>query len=135
MKMASNTWRGLAFERLCLQHSEQMRKALGIAGVYTEIYAWRHVGDDIYPKGAQIDLILDRADNVINICEMKYTKGRYLLDKDTLEELNEKAEVFRAVSKTRKAMHLTMVTSNGLVDNAYSKQIQSEITLADLFEE
>ena len=128
-------WRGLAFERLCLQHSEQMRKALGIAGVHTEIYAWRHVGDDIYPKGAQIDLILDRADNVINICEMKYTKGRYLLDKDTLEELNEKDEVFRAVSKTRKAVHLTMVTSNGLVDNAYSKQIQSEITLADLFAE
>ena len=128
-------WRGLAFERLCLQHSEQMRKALGIAGVHTEIYAWRHVGDAIYPKGAQIDLILDRADNVINICEMKYTKGRYLLDKDSLEELNEKAEVFSVVSKTRKAMHLTMVTANGLVDNAYSKQIQSEITLADLFSE
>lgn len=96
---------------------------------------WRHIGDDICPKGAQIDLILDRADNVINICEMKYTKGYYLLDKHSLEELNEKAEMFRAVSKTRKAVHLTMVTSNGLVDNAYSKQIQSEITLADLFAE
>ncbi len=128
-------WRGLAFERLCLQHSEQMRKALGIAGVHTEIYAWWHVGDAVYPKGAQIDLILDRADNVLNICEMKYTKGRYLLDKDSLEELNEKAEVFSAVSKTRKAIHLTMVTSNGLVDNAYSKQIQSEITLRDFFTE
>ena len=129
------TWRGLAFERLCLQHSNQMRKALGIAGVHTEIYAWRHAGDSVYPKGAQIDLILDRADNVMNICEMKYAKGRYLLDKDTLENLSEKAEVFRTVSKTRKAIHLTMVTSNGLVNNAYANQIQSEITLEDLFKE
>ena len=128
-------WRGLAFERLCLQHSWQMLKALEIAGLHTEIYAWRHTGDSIYPKGAQIDLILDRADNVINICEMKYSNGRYLLDKETLESLNEKIEVFRAVSKTRKALHLTMVTSNGLVDNAYANQIQSEITLADLFAE
>ena len=128
-------WRGLAFERLCLQHAEQMRKALGIAGVHTEIYAWRHAADAVYPKGAQIDLILDRADNVINICEMKYAKGRYLLDKETLDDLNEKAEVFRAVSKTGKAIHLTMVTSNGLVANAYANQIPSEITLADLFSE
>ena len=129
------TWRGLAFERLCLQHSNQMRKALGIAGIHTEIYAWRHVADDVYPKGAQIDLILDRADNVINICEMKYDKGRYLLDKNTLEALSEKTEVFRIVSKTRKAIHLTMITSNGLVNNAYANQIQSQITLADLFAE
>jgi len=117
-----------------------MRKALGISGVHTEIYAWRHAGDTVYQKGVQIDLILDRADNVINICEMKYAKGRYLLDKDTLESLSEKAEVFRAVSRTRKAIHLTMVTSNGLVDNAYANQIksnpiQSKITLAELFAE
>lgn len=126
-------WRGLAFERLCLQHSEQMRKALGIVGVHTEIYAWRHVGDDVYPKGAQIDLILDRADNVINICEMKYAKGRYLLEKKTLEDLCEKAGVFRAVSRTKKGIHLTMVTSEGLVANAYANQIQSQVTLDDLF--
>ena len=76
-----------------------------------------------------------RADNVINICEMKYAKGRYLLDKDTQGALSEKAEVFRVVSRTRKAIHLTMVTSNGLVDNAYANQIQSKITLEELFAE
>ena len=130
-----SAWRGLAFERLCLQHSSQMRKALGIAGVHTETYAWRHRVDETYPRGAQIDLLLDRADNVINVCEMKYAKGRYLLDKDTLEGLEEKVEVFRAVSKTRKAVHLTMVTSSGLVRNAYANQIQSEVTLDDLFVE
>ena len=130
-----SAWRGLAFERLCLQHSSQMRRALGIAGVHTETYAWRHRADETYPQGAQIDLLLDRADNVINVCEMKYAKGRYLLDKDALENLEEKAEVFRAVSKTRKAVHLTMVTSSGLVRNAYANQIQSEVTLDDLFAE
>lgn len=72
---------------------------------------------------------------MINVCEMKYAKGRYLLDKDALENLEEKAEVFRAVSKTRKAVHLTMVTSSGLVRNAYANQIQSEVTLDDLFAE
>ena len=115
-----SAWHGLAFERLCLQHSGQIRKALGIVGVHTEIYAWRHSADETYPHGAQIDLLLDRADNVINVCEMKYAKGRY---------------VFRAVSKTRKAVHLTMVTSVGLVRNAYANQVQSEVTLDDLFAE
>ena len=130
-----SAWRGLAFERLCLQHSGQIRKALGIVGVHTEIYAWRHSADETYPHGAQIDLLLDRADNVINVCEMKYAKGRYLLEKDALENLEEKVEVFRTVSKTRKAVHLTMVTSAGLVRNAYANQVQSEVTLDDLFAE
>ena len=128
-----SAWRGLAFERLCLQHLEQIRKALGISGVHTEAYEWRHASDDVYPHGVQIDLLLDRADNVVNICEMKYARGRYPLDKDALEDLEEKAEVFRAVSKTKKAIHLTMVTTNGLISNAYANQVQSEITLDDLF--
>ena len=63
---------------------------------------------------------------------MKYAKGRYLLEKDALENLEEKVEVFRTVSKTRKAVHLTMVTAAGLVRNAYANQVQSEVTLDDL---
>ena len=128
-----NTWRGLAFERLCLQHIEQMRSALGIAGVHTETYAWRHTGDDIHPKGTQIDLLLDRSDNVINICEMKYSRGTYSIDATTSEQLSEKAEIFRAVSNTNKAIHITMVTTNGVTNNMYKNTIQSEITLDDLF--
>ena len=128
-----SAWRGLAFERLCLQHLEQIRKALGIAGVHTEAYAWRHVGNDVHPQGVQIDLLLDRADNVINICEMKFAQGPFVIDKATAGELSVKAETFRAVSRTRKAIHLTMVTSEGLVRNAYNNRIQSDITLDDLF--
>lgn len=128
-----SAWRGLAFERLCLQHLEQIRKALGISGVHTEAYEWRHVGDDIYPTGVQIDLLLDRADNVINVCEMKFSQAAFAIDKETAETLAAKIETFKAVSKTRKAVHLTMVTSAGIVRNAYANQVQSEVVLDDLF--
>jgi len=127
------TWRGLAFERLCLQHLDQMRNALRIGGVHTEAYAWRHAGDEVYPVGAQIDLLLDRADNVINVCEMKYAQDQYSIDAKTAASLSQKLETFRCVSKTRKALHLTLVTSSGLVHNAYWNSVQAEVTLDDLF--
>ena len=116
-----SAWRGLAFERLCLQHSGQIRKALGISGVHTEIYAWQHKAQDskkycLYTPSVK-QLILS------------------LIIFPRLENLEEKVEVFRAVSKTRKAVHLTMVTSAGLVRNAYANQVQSEVTLDDLFAE
>ena len=126
-------WRGLAFEQLCLLHLDQMRDALKIGGVRTEAFAWRHVGDEVHPDGAQIDLLLDRADNVINVCEMKYAQGLYAIEAKTAEGLAQKMETFRSVTKTRKALHLTMVTSNGLVHNAYWGSVQAEVTLDDLF--
>ena len=126
-------WRGLAFERLCLQHVQQMRNALGIRGVHMETYGWRHEGNDVYPKGVQIDLILDRADNVINICEMKYSNGEYSIDSDTADELIRKAETFKSITGTSKAVHITLVTSKGIAVNAYFDTIQSQITLDDLF--
>lgn len=130
---AHAVWRGLAFERLCLQHVTQMRAALGVAAVHVEAYAWRHIPDETYPIGAQIDLLLDRSDNVINVCEMKWSSGEYAIDEKTVRGLNTKIETFKAVTKTRKAVHLTFVTSCGLVRNAYWNQVQSEITLDDLF--
>lgn len=128
-------WRGLAFERLCLYHVPQIKMALGISGVLTNVHSWYHVADEVYPTGTQIDLLLDRADNVINLCEMKYSSGPYAIDKAEDSRLAEKAETFRAVSKTQKAIHLTFVTSRGLVRNAYWNDVQSEVTLDDLFHE
>lgn len=130
--MQSN-WRGLAFERLCLQHIQQMKAALGIGGVLTNVHAWHHAPDDVYPFGVQIDLLLDRADNVINVCEMKYFAGPYAIDKAADADFERKLETFRAVTKTEKAVHLTLVTSRGLVRNAYANAVQSEVTLDDLF--
>ena len=128
-------WRGLAFERLCLHHVPQIKMALGISGVLTNVHSWYHVADEVYPTGTQIDLLLDRADNVINLCEMKYSSGPYAIDKAEDSRLVEKAETFRAVSKTQKAIHLTFVTSRGLVRNFYWNDVQSEVTLDDLFHE
>ena len=130
-----SAWRGLAFERLCLQHLSQMRKALGISGIHVEAWSWRHVADDVYPTGAQIDLVLDRSDNVIDLFEMKWSRGPFTLDGKTADELALKAETFRAVTETRKAVHVAMATTAGLVHNAYWGVVQSEITLDDLFAE
>ena len=133
MSSAQSAWRGLAFERLCLLHLRQIRRALGVGAVHVEAYGWSFRGDATYPDGVQIDLILDRADNVINVCEMKYAAGAYAIDKATARSLEQKVETFRGVTKTRKAIHLTMVTANGVLKNAYSGRVQSEVTLNDLF--
>ncbi|MBQ3289096.1 MAG: ATP-binding protein [Kiritimatiellae bacterium] len=130
-----SNWRGLAFERLCLLHVPQIKAALGISGVLTNVYSWCHAADSVYPTGAQIDLLLDRADNVINLCEMKYTSGPYTIDKAVETMLETKVETFRVLSKTQKALHLTFVTSRGLVHNSYWNTVQSEVTLDDLFKE
>ena len=128
-----NTWEGLAFERVCLQHIPQIKHALQIGGVLTRTCSWTHKPDKLYPDGAQIDLLIDRADNIINLCEIKYAYGKFTPDKKQLAELNRKREIFKAVTHTRKAIHLTLITPDGTVDNAYSRAFQSQLTLDDLF--
>lgn len=135
MSSKQNAWRGIAFEHLCLQHQRQIRSALGIRGIYTEAYAWTHRQDAKNSQGAQIDLLLERADNIINVCEMKYTDVPYALDKKTLDSLLAKMALFKEATGTRKALHLTMITSNGLVHNAYRNSVQAELTLDHLFSE
>lgn len=71
MALVLNSWSGLAFERACLIHLEQIKKALGIRGVITHGYSWDTVATDEHP-GAQIDLLIDRSDKIINLCEIKY---------------------------------------------------------------
>ena len=132
---AVNTWRGLAFERICLQHVPQIRKALGISGVLTDTYAWRHVPDDIYPNGVQIDLLLDRADNLINICEVKWSEQPFAISKEYADKLRLKAGVFSGVTKSRKGVNLTLVAPAGVAQNMYRHTVQSVITLDDLFED
>ena len=126
-------WKGLAFERLCLLHLSQIRKALGIGSIHVEAYGWSFRGDDTYPNGVQIDLVIDRADNIINICEMKYSSNAFAIDKAYDGMLSQKLATFSGVTKTRKAVHLTFVTANGLLKNQYSGRVQSEVTLSDLF--
>ena len=127
-------WRGLAFERLCLQHLPQIRRALGVGSIHVEAYGWQFGGNETFPDGVQIDMILERADNVINICEAKYSANAFAIDKAYDAELRRKAATFAGVTGTKKALHLTLVTANGLVRNQYSSRVQSQVGLDDLFD-
>ncbi|MGN7987876.1 AAA family ATPase [Pedobacter sp. 22226] len=126
------SWSGYAFEGICMKHTGNIKQALGISGVFTETSAWRHAPKD--GNGAQIDLLLDRQDNVISVCEMKFSNTGFAIDKAYAAELQYKLEIFRQQSKTRKALFLTMVTTYGVKDNMYSiGLVQNEVTMDDLF--
>ncbi|MGM9797721.1 MAG: ATP-binding protein [Parabacteroides sp.] len=130
---ARRAWSGYAFEQLCLHHIPQIKHKLGIAGVQSDVCSWNVIANEEH-KGAQIDLLIDRRDQVINLCEMKFSTGPYLLTKAYSEQMMARKELFRAISKTRKALHLTLITTYGLQPNLYAGEIQSEVTLTDLFQ-
>ena len=126
------SWSGVAFERVCLKHIPQLKKALGIAGVLTEESAWRHLPKNA--KGAQIDLLLDRKDFVINICEMKYSESQFVIDKRYAAELENKKDIFKQDRGTRKSLFLTLVTTFGVRENEYFiKLVQNSITMDALY--
>lgn len=126
-------WLGHAFERLCLKHVEQIKFALGISGVKTSVSSWRHRADATNPQGAEVDLVIDRKDDVINLCEMKFHAGPFVIDKKYAAELAVKRQVFQVTTKTRKSLYLTFVTADGLYENEYSESIQSTVDLDALF--
>ena len=127
---AYHTWCGLAFERVCLLHSAQIKNTLGISGINSHECAWRSRKTT---PGAQIDLLIDRKDDVINLCEIKYAAEEFAIDAAYEKELIHKTESFRIETGTRKALLPTMITMNGLKKNAYSNVIVNEITGDDLF--
>ena len=125
-------WSGLAFERLCMAHTQQIKAALGIAGVLSNVYSWRKEADET-SDGAQVDLLIDRKDQVINLCEMKYSLSEYAIDAEYEQMLRNKKSAFIDATNTRKAVHLTMVTTFGIKANAHSGIVQNEVKLDDLF--
>lgn len=122
------SWVGLAFERVCMQHVAQIKQRLGISGVLTNVYSWSVKSDPVYGSGAQIDMLIDRADNVVNVCEMKFSKDEYVIDKEYSMNLAHKIQRLVQTTKTRKALHLTMITVNGVAHNEYWGEVQSEVT-------
>lgn len=94
-------WSGLAFENLCLRHVDAIKRALGIGAVETEDAPWVHRPADAEDQGAQIDLVIDRAGQSINLCEMKFAESEFVLDKMYARELELKRDVFRRVTGTR----------------------------------
>ncbi|MBQ7565323.1 MAG: AAA family ATPase [Lachnospiraceae bacterium] len=120
-----NAWTGNAFEILCLNHVREIKRCLGVEGVSSEEYAWR--SKKAVP-GVQIDLLIDRKDDIINLCEMKYSDGEYAIDAAYEKELLYKQSVFSEESKTRKALHITMVTSGGLKRNRHWQIAVNEVS-------
>ena len=125
------SWAGYAFEQVCLHHTPQIKAALGISGIATEISSW--VGYEDGKKTGQIDLIIDRRDETINLCEMKYSLNEYDITPVYFKSVIDRMENFRVATKTKKALHLTFVTINGLKHNAQWGMIQNEVTADDLF--
>lgn len=119
-------WSGYSFEQLCLHHIHQIKQKLGITGVQSDVCTWKG-------EGCQIDLLIDRRDQTINLCEMKFSQGEFEITKQYDEHLRNRAERFRSATKTRKALHQTFVTTYGLKQNMYSGNVQSEVKLDDLF--
>ncbi len=123
-------WEGLAFERVCFMHGNEIKEALRVGGVITELCSWR---SSRKRGGAQIDMLLSRRDGVINICEMKFTLGQFAIKPSYAASLANKISVFKEETGTESAVHLTMVTMNGVRRNENSAIVQSEVTAEDLF--
>jgi len=125
-----NAWRGYAFEQLCFRHIDQIKWALGIAGIATDIYSWKSKESD---PGVQIDLVISRSDRIVNICEIKFSKYEFEIKKDYAAMLRNKVFTFGNETGSNATMHLTFITTFGIKQNAYSNMVQSEVLLDDLF--
>ena len=123
-------WAGLTFELLAIQHIESIKHSLGINGVETQVSTWRCLDGD---RGAQIDLIINRSDNTINLCEAKFSVDDFSISKDYEKNLRNKLQQFLNHTKMKKSIQLTLITTYGLEKNKHSGVIHKLITLDDLF--
>ena len=125
-----NSWKGKAFEMVLFNHVTQIKTSLGINGVESVEYSWR---SETSAPGAQIDLLIDRNDGVINLCEAKYSCNEYEIKKDEYEKIKNRLAVFQNETGCRKSIHITLITVNGLKNNKYSGIAQNVISGEDLF--
>ncbi|MFM2394224.1 MAG: hypothetical protein RLZZ546_2206 [Bacteroidota bacterium] len=125
------SWSGFAFERMCFLHIRQIKRALGLEVVASEVYTWSSKEDD----GAQIDMLIERADQIIHVCEIKFTKTKFAIDKTYASNIRNKLSQFESLKQNKKkVMYFTMITPYGVVNNEYYKElVQCEVVLNDLF--
>ena len=124
-----NAWAGNAFEMLILQHIIEIKRALEIGGIQSAVYAWNSV---VAEDGTQIDLVIDRKDGMINICEIKFTQDKFTIKKEYEAKLRHKIVTFQKETKTKKAINLILITTHGLTNNKYASIIQKTITINDI---
>ena len=128
---AYKVWSGFSFETICMKHVEQIKEGLRIGGIRSTEGSWIGKGGS---QGAQIDLLIDRDDNVINLCEMKFSGTPFRIDKKYAGELANKARAFTMATRTRKSIFITFITTYGLEANVYSRQlVQNELDMDTLF--
>lgn len=131
---AWRAWSGIAFEAICLKHIPAIKGALGIGGVETTEGAWEQRPDETIRDGAQIDLVIDRADRSMNLCEMKFSESEFIVDKAYARALKHKRDAFRAVTGTTKALFITLVTTYGMRDNEHARGLVTQsVTMDSLF--
>lgn len=125
-------WRGVAFEQVCWQHVAQIKRALEIGGVKTSLSAWNLPGNEDN-AGAQVDLLIMRADNIVNLCEMKFYSSEYSIDKDEESKLLHRVEMLKETLSDKQRVHLTLITTFGLTYGKHSGKVQKVIVCDDLF--
>ncbi|MCR5456368.1 MAG: ATP-binding protein [Bacteroidales bacterium] len=135
MSAQHNAWVRLAFERVCFQHVAQITTALGINGIRTTVYTWKASSSKSGEPGAQIDMLIDRADNMVNLCEMKFSKKPYVVTKDDTESLANKSERFSQSINYNKSINITLITANGIAQTGHWSEVHSVVTAEDLFKE
>ncbi len=131
-------WAGLTFELVCLTHLQQIKRALGIAGMETQVSTWRcaasrNAASGQPSKGAQIDLVVERADKIIHLCEIKFAAGKFTISKEYATRLQERLELFREATHTRCALVQTFITPEGLAEGGHRAIVHSQVIGEDLF--
>lgn len=131
---AWQSWSGLAFENICMQHKYQILKKLKLDGIRTNIQSWYHKGNDDM-RGAQVDMLIDRADKIINLCEIKYYNQQVIVNADFEKEIRNRIASFGYFTKTRKSLFFCLISPFGASNNMLaSNLIQNEVVLEDLFD-
>lgn len=127
-------WEGFTFEQICKDHFRQIKKKIGISGILSSESGWSVPATEEH-SGVQIDMLIDRRDKVISVCEMKFADNEYQISKEYDEKLRNKMSIFRTVTKTKKALQLVMITTYGITRGMYSNRVQCQVVLDDLFED
>ena len=127
-----NTWRGRAFERVCFWHIPQIKAALGISGIAADVYSWYGKGSET-ERPIQVDMVIERADNTVSLCEMKYAADEFELKAAESENIRRRVEGLSSAFKRRKAVQTVLVTTNGLKPNKYAADIHRVVTADRLF--
>lgn len=136
---AIESWQGLSFELLCLLHLAQIKQKLGISGIATAASSWRYIPpkknekDEKKEKGTQIDMLIDRGDRVINLCEMKFSVKPYYISENYEKTLRDRMSIFQEKTKTTKSLVYTFVTTFGIAHSVGRSIVNSEVTMEDLF--